>query len=101
MTEQDQELAPLPRHQFDMVPPSVRQIFEDVLKYRVDPSGNCYGVKLNSIVDQLQALDTHAVVAIDSDTSTHKKDTCTIQFYKVLFKVLAAKSAAGTWKKPP
>jgi hypothetical protein len=73
MTEQDQELAPLPRHQFDMVPPSVRQIFEDVLKYRVDPSGNCYGVKLNSIVDQLQALDTHAVVAIDSDTSYTQK----------------------------
>ena len=56
-----------------MVPPSVRQIFEDVLKYRVDPSGNCYGVKLNSIVDQLQALDTHAVVAIDSDTSYAQK----------------------------
>jgi hypothetical protein len=43
MTEQDQELVPLPKHPFDMVPPSVRQIFEDVLKYRVDPSGNCYG----------------------------------------------------------
>jgi len=73
MTDQDQELAPLPRHQFDMVPPSVRQIFEDVLKYRVDPSGCRYGVKLNSIVDQLQALDTHAVVAIDSDTSYAQK----------------------------
>jgi hypothetical protein len=73
MTDQDQELAPLPRHQFDMVPPSVRQIFEDVLKYRVDPSGCRYGVKLDKIVSQLQALDTHAVVAIDSDTSYAQK----------------------------
>jgi hypothetical protein len=73
MTEQDQELAPLPRHQFDMVPPLVRQIFEDILKYRVDPSGRCYGVKLDKIVSQLQALDNQAVAAIDSDTSYSEK----------------------------
>jgi hypothetical protein len=73
MTEQDQELAPLPRHPFDMVPPSVRQIFEDVLKYRVDPSGNCYGVELASIVDQLRALDNQAVAAIESDTGYLQK----------------------------
>jgi hypothetical protein len=73
MTEQDQELAPLPRHQFDMVPPSVRQIFEDILKYRVDPSGNCYGVKLDTLVGQLQALDNQSVAAIDSDTSYSQK----------------------------
>ena len=73
MTEQDQESAPLPRHQFDMVPTPVRQIFEDILKYRVDPSGNCYGVELDTLVNQLQALDNQAVAAIDSDTSYSEK----------------------------
>jgi hypothetical protein len=73
MTEQDQESAPLPRHPFDMVPPTVRQIFEDILKYRVDPSGNYYDVKLDSIVSQLRALDNQSAVAIDSDTSYSQK----------------------------
>lgn len=73
MTEQDQELAPLPRHPFDMVPPLVRQIFEEVLKYRVDPSGNRYRVNLDTLVNQLRALDNQAVAAIDSDTSYSEK----------------------------
>jgi hypothetical protein len=73
MIQQDQDLAPLPRHQFDMVPPDVRQVFENILKYRVDPGSNCYNVKLDDIVNQLQLLDNQAVAAIDSDTSYSEK----------------------------
>jgi hypothetical protein len=73
MTEQDQESTPLPRHTFDMVPPIVRQLFEDVLKYRVDPSGKYYNVQLDTIINQLQSLDNQSVVAIDSDTSYSEK----------------------------
>lgn len=73
MTEQDSDLAPLPRHVFDMVPANIRQVFEDILKYRVDPSGNCYGVRLDTVVDQLRVLDNQAVAAIDSDTSYAQK----------------------------
>ena len=73
MTEQDQESTPLLRHTFDMVPPIVRQLFEDVLKYRVDPSGKYYNVQLDTIINQLQSLDNQSVVAIDSDTSYSEK----------------------------
>ena len=73
MTEQDSDLAPLPRHVFDMVPANIRQVFEDILKYRVDPDGNFYGVELAAIVDQLQALNNPAVAAIESDTGFSQK----------------------------
>jgi hypothetical protein len=73
MTEQDQESAPLPRHPFDMVPPEIRQVFDNILKYRVDPGGQYYSVDLDTIVDQLKALDNQALVAIDSDTNYLEK----------------------------
>lgn len=73
MTEQDSDPPLLPRHVFDMVPANIRQVFEDILKYRVDPSGNCYGVRLDTVVDQLRVLDNQAVAAIDSDTSYAQK----------------------------
>lgn len=67
------ESIPLPRHEFDMIPPDVRQIFTDILKYRVDPAGTYHGVQAADIIQQLHALNTRAVVAIDSDTSYAEK----------------------------
>ena len=67
------ESTPLPRHEFDMVPPDVRQIFSDILKLRVDPAGKYHGVQMANVIQQLHALDTRAVVAIDSDTSYTQK----------------------------
>jgi hypothetical protein len=70
MTESD---PPPIKHEFDMVPPDMRQIFTDILKYRVDPAGRYYGVNVTNVIQQLHALDNHAVVAIDSDTSYAEK----------------------------
>jgi hypothetical protein len=67
------ESTPLPRHEFDMVPPNVRQIFTDILKLRVDPVGRYHGVQVDNVIQQLHALDTGSVVAIDSDTSYAEK----------------------------
>lgn len=66
MSEQE-ELAQLPRHVLDMVTPEIRKIFDDILKYRVDPGSDYYGVSMDSIVEQLQSLNTGAVAALDSE----------------------------------
>jgi len=58
--------APLP-HVFDMVPPTVKTLFDDILKYRVDPDGTYYGITLDVLVDQLKQLDNSAAVAIGTD----------------------------------
>ena len=58
-------------HVFDMIPPEIKTLFDDILKYRVDPTGTYYGITLESIVDQLKQLDNSAAVAI----GTEEKDT--------------------------
>jgi hypothetical protein len=65
--DQEQELAPLPRSPFDMVPPDVRQLFEDILKFRVDPSGAYYGITAAKIHQSCNAVALQTVVAIASD----------------------------------
>ena len=62
---------PPPPHVFDMIPPEIKTLFDDILKYRVDPTGTYYGITLESIVDQLTQLDNSAAVAI----GTEEKDT--------------------------
>ena len=42
--DEKQEQAPLPQHELDMVPPELAQRFRDLIKYRVDPAGDYYGL---------------------------------------------------------
>ena len=61
------EQAPLPRHELDMVPPDLAQLFRDLLKYRVDPQSEYYGITVDSLINQIHSLNTNAVHAIDSE----------------------------------
>jgi len=75
MTDQvsSEELAPLPRHIFDMVPEDIRRLFENILKWRVDPGSEYYGVTLEDLHTQLRSLDNRAAVAIDSEFRYEEK----------------------------
>lgn len=68
----DEELAPLPRHALDMVPPEMKQLFDDILKYRVDPNGEYYGVTVDKITSALSGLANENVVAIGSNPEDFK-----------------------------
>lgn len=48
----------------DRLPESIKEVFDMILKYRVDPSGKYYNITLDHIVQNLQALDTKSAVAI-------------------------------------
>jgi len=64
--------APPPPHVFDMIPPTVKTLFDDILKYRVDPDGTYYGITLDVLIDQLKKLDNSAAVAIGTDETDTK-----------------------------
>ena len=69
----EEQLAPLPRHELEMVPPEMAQIFRDIIKYRVDPSGTYYDVRVEQIVEQIRALDNGVVHGIDSEFRYEEK----------------------------
>ena len=69
----DIELASVATHHLmDVAPPEVRQIFADILKYRVDPSGSYYGVTLDRITAAIAGLQNTNAVAIGSDPEDFK-----------------------------
>jgi hypothetical protein len=70
--DQDESVPLPPRHVFDMVPPDIKKLFEDILKYRVDPAAWCYGVTLENLVTQLHGLRTNAVIALAADPKDFK-----------------------------
>jgi hypothetical protein len=63
----EQELAPLLQHELDLAPPEVKELFYDLLKYRVDPAGDYYGLDLETLTKKIQTLDNQTIHAIDSE----------------------------------
>lgn len=53
--------------QFNNLPPEITKIFDDILKYRIDPSGKYYGRTLDQLVTDITMLNTNAVHAIESE----------------------------------
>ena len=62
-----QELAPLLQHELDLAPPEVKELFYDLLKYRVDPAGDYYGLDLETLTKKIQTLDNQTIHAIDNE----------------------------------
>lgn len=58
---------PLEMHELDMVTDPIKNIFKDILKWRVDPDGQYYGISIDYIVDQIKLLNTGNVAAVSSD----------------------------------
>ena len=71
--DDDEELAPLEQHEFDLLPSEVRDIFYDIIKYRVDPAGKYYNMNFDTLSAKIRALDTQAVHAIDSEYRYERK----------------------------
>jgi len=69
------ELTPTPlppSHVFDMIPLEIKTLFDNILKYRVDPTGEYYGITFETIVQSVRDLEKHTVVAIAMDPSETK-----------------------------
>jgi hypothetical protein len=65
--------APPEPHVLDQVVPEIRDIFDNILKYRVDPAGSIYGITLATLNQQLAALPVDCVVSTDSEYRYQRK----------------------------
>jgi len=61
---EDEELAPLPLHVLDMVPAEISKVFQDILKYRVDATGDYYGITEEVLCASIRNLKKDTVAAI-------------------------------------
>jgi len=68
--------TPLPPepHVLDQVVPEIREIFNNILKYRVDPAGFTYGITLKTLGEQLVALPVNNIVSTDSEYRYQRKN---------------------------
>lgn len=66
--------APPPEpHVLDQVVPEIRAIFDNILKYRVDPAGSTYGITLETLNEQIAALPVNNIVSTDSEYRYERK----------------------------
>lgn len=62
-----------PVHVLDQVVPEIREIFDNVLKYRVDPAGLVYGITLQTLHEQIASLSVNNIVSTDSEYRYERK----------------------------
>jgi len=84
-------------HVLDQVTSEIRQIFDNILKYRVDPEGAYYGITLEKLQQQLAAVPVNQVVALDSEYRYERKG----HMYDPLLQsfVQGAGGQISTWEK--
>jgi len=97
MSDEEQPSLPLDKHVLDMVVPEIRKLFDDILKYRVDPAGLYYGVTQQTLMQQIAELPVDRVVALDSEYRYERKGHMydpTLQSF-----VQGAGGQISTWSK--
>ena len=89
--------APPDPHVLDQAVPEIRELFKDILKYRVDPEGVYYGITLEKLQQQLAAIPVNQVVALDSEYRYERKG----HMYDPLLQsfVQGAGGQISTWEK--
>ena len=84
-------------HVLDQAGPEIRELFKDILKYRVDPEGAYYGITLDVLKQQISALPVNQIVALDSEYRYERKG----HMYDPLLQsfVQGAGGQISTWEK--
>lgn len=50
---------------FDNIPDDIRSVFNHILKYRVDPASEVYGITVDQVIKEIKMLDSKNAVAVD------------------------------------
>jgi hypothetical protein len=58
---------PSKSHPYQHIPPDVKNVFDDILLYRVDPLGHYYGKDFKSIIGSIKMLDNKAAFAVEGE----------------------------------
>lgn len=90
---------PVP-HVLDLTPPEIRQLFDDILKYRVDPAGDYYGISEDMVIASIRNLKQHNVVAIAMEPGETKFKEKGHMYDPILQSfVMGAGGRISTWSK--
>ena len=54
-----------PSGPYDHLPKDIETVFKKILKYRVDPSGEVYGIQIDKVIEDIKMLDNKKVFAVD------------------------------------
>ena len=74
MDQEELESLPSPdAHVLDMVVPEIKKLFNDILKYRVDPEGLYYGITQQTLMQQIAELPVDRIVSLDSEYRYERK----------------------------
>jgi len=95
--DEEQYSPPVEKHVLDMVVPEIRKLFDDILKYRVDPAGLYYGITQQTLMQQIAELPVNRIVALDSEYRYGRKGHMydpTLQSF-----VQGAGGQISTWSK--
>jgi hypothetical protein len=71
--EELESLPPPDAHVLDMVVPEIKKLFNDILKYRVDPEGLYHGITQQTLMQQIAELPVDRIVALDSEYRYERK----------------------------
>jgi hypothetical protein len=84
-------------HEFDQITPEIKELFNSILRYRVDPAGEYYGMNLQALQQKLAALPVDQIVALDSEYRYERKG----HMYDPLLEsfVRGAGGQISTWTK--
>ncbi|MEY4331389.1 MAG: hypothetical protein RLZZ196_127 [Bacteroidota bacterium] len=82
---EDSKLPEAPTDPFVNIPQEIKNLFNNVLKYRVDPAGEWFNVKEDDVVKELKMLNNNAVYAVDGgrdpeDNKGHPYDPFMVSF---------------------
>lgn len=98
--QEEESIVSAPRHVFDMVNNDIRAVFENLLRYRVDPNGDYYGVTIDSLTQQISQLPSAGIVAIDVEPGETKYKEKGKMFDPVLQSfVQGCGGQIGNWSK--
>lgn len=97
--ELDDYAAPA-QHVLDMAPHELKQIFADIMKYRVDPTGSYYGVTLQTLISALEILPNTNAVAIGSDPEDFKYQEKGLMYDPILQSfIMGSGGHISTWAR--
>ena len=74
-TEWQNSIRPVPTPgPYDYLPSDIKEHFDNVLKWRVDPDQQYYDVDLDTVTTSLKNLNNNACVAVEADTVEDSSD---------------------------
>ena len=64
---------PPPFSKYDSCPPELKEVFDKIINFRVDPAGEYYNTTLDVVIDEVKKLDNHALSCTDSEYRYERK----------------------------